>query len=323
MHAISARDLTKCYGELIAVDHISFNVEKGEIFGFLGPNGAGKTTTIKILTGLAKPTEGEAIVNGYSILENIVEVKRSIGVVPETSNLYDELTAEKNLLFMAQLYGVEKRRRMERVAELLKLFKLEEKRYVRFAALSKGMKRSLTIAAALAHNPEVLFLDEPTSGLDVMNARSLRNLIKELRERGVTIFLTTHYIEEADLLCDRIAIIVRGKIKIVDTPSNLKSLVKGKVIELSFDRAVDKKLLVVEGVEFVEGDKARYRISTSDQELAIRSLFKFAESNNLRILSINTILPSLEDSFVKIAGVEKELMLLEKESKGGLKSAMG
>jgi ABC-2 type transport system ATP-binding protein len=212
---------------------------------------------------------------------------------------------------------------MERVAELLKLFKLEEKRYVRFAALSKGMKRSLTIAAALAHNPEVLFLDEPTSGLDVMNARSLRNLIKELRERGVTIFLTTHYIEEADLLCDRIAIIVRGKIKIVDTPSNLKSLVKGKVIELSFDRAVDKKLLVVEGVEFVEGDKARYRISTSDQELAIRSLFKFAESNNLRILSINTILPSLEDSFVKIAGVEKELMLLEKESKGGLKSAMG
>jgi ABC-2 type transport system ATP-binding protein len=116
---------------------------------------------------------------------------------------------------------------------------------------------------------------------------------------------------------------VRGKIKIVDTPSNLKSLVKGKVIELSFDRAVDKKLLVVEGVEFVEGDKARYRISTSDQELAIRSLFKFAESNNLRILSINTILPSLEDSFVKIAGVEKELMLLEKESKGGLKSAMG
>jgi ABC-2 type transport system ATP-binding protein len=323
MHAISARDLTKCYGELIAVDHISFNVEKGEIFGFLGPNGAGKTTTIKMLTGLAKPTEGEAIVNGYNILENIVEVKRSIGVVPETSNLYDELTAEKNLLFMAQLYGVEKRRRMERVAELLKLFKLEEKRYVRFAALSKGMKRSLTIAAALVHNPEVLFLDEPTSGLDVMNARSLRNLIKELRERGVTIFLTTHYIEEADLLCDRIAIIVRGKIKIVDTPSNLKSLVKGKVIELSFDRAVDKKLLVVEGVEFVEGDKARYRISTSDQELAIRSLFKFAESNNLRILSINTILPSLEDSFVKIAGVEKELMLLEKESKGGLKSAMG
>lgn len=323
MSAISARDLTKCYRELIAVNNINFEVKKGEIFGFLGPNGAGKTTTIKMLAGLTRPTRGDAIVNGYSILKDTVEVKRSIGVVPETSNLYDELTAEKNLLFMAQLYGVEKRRRMERVNELLKLFKLDGKK--QFAALSKGMKRSLTIAAALVHNPEILFLDEPTAGLDVLNARFLRGLIKELKERGVTIFLTTHYIEEADLLCDRIAIIVRGEIKTIDTPSNLKSLVEEKGIEVSFNRAVDKKQLLLEGVEFVEEDKSKgkeiYRIQASKLDLAINSLLKFAECNGLEILSFNTIQPSLEDSFVRITGIDRELMLLEKESKGGLSAA--
>ncbi len=289
---------------------------------FLGPNGAGKTTTIKMLTGIAKPSEGDAIVNGYSILDNLVEVKRSIGVVPEASNLYDELTAEKNLLFMAQLYGVKRRR--ERVGELLKLFGLEEKRYVKFAAFSKGMKRALTIAAALVHSPDILFLEEPTSGLDVMNARLLRNLIKELRKSGVTIFLTTHYIEEADLLCDNIAIIVRGKIKTIDTPSNLKSKVgQKKVIELCFDRAIYKELLKLEGIEAVFMEGAKYRILASDLEIAIHSLLKFAQSYGLKILSFNTIHPSLENSFVKIAGVEREIMLVEKEGKGGLRSAIG
>jgi len=231
---IQVSDLTRRYGETLAVDHINFEVAKGEVFGFLGPNGAGKTTTIRMLTGFSKPTHGKASILGFDINSQIVQIKKHIGVVPEISNLYDELSGFDNLLFMAQLYGVSRTQRRKRVEELLKTFRLYERKDSLFRTFSRGMKRALTIAAALIHNPEVLFLDEPTVGLDVVAARSLRNLISNLRQQGTTIFLTTHYLEEADLLCDRVAILVKGRILAIDTPHALKDKTNKKSLEEVF-----------------------------------------------------------------------------------------
>ncbi len=231
---IYVKELTKRFGDFTAVDEISFEVRNGEIFGFLGPNGAGKTTTIRMLAGLSKPTAGNASVLGFDIRSEIINVKRRIGVVPEISNLYDELSAFGNLLFMAQLYGVAPSLRKKRAEELLKTFRLYERKDGVFRSFSRGMKRALTIAAALVHNPEVLFLDEPTIGLDVVAARSLRNLMSNLHRQGVTIFLTTHYLEEADLLCDRVAVLVKGKILAVDSPQKLKEKTDKKTLEDAF-----------------------------------------------------------------------------------------
>jgi len=235
MNAIEIRNLSKTYKDNIkAVSNISFDVPKGIIFGFLGPNGAGKTTTIKMLTGLIQPTEGTATIQGKNIRTQIVEIKKKIGVVTEDSNLYDELSVFDNLRFVAQLYGLTQDNRDRRIAELLKNFDLESKRQAKFSTLSKGMKRKVIIAAALIHSPQVLFLDEPTTGLDVLSARSLRAMIKELKTLGVTIFLTTHYIEEAEQLCDQIAILVNGSIKTVETPKNLIATTKCKNLEEAF-----------------------------------------------------------------------------------------
>jgi ABC-2 type transport system ATP-binding protein len=231
---IQVSDLTKRYGEILAVDHINLEVIKGEAFGFLGPNGAGKTTTIRMLTGLSKPTDGKASILGFDVNSQIVQIKKHIGVVPEISNLYDELSGFDNLLFMAQLYGVPRIQRRKRTEELLKTFRLYERKDSLFRTFSRGMKRALTIAAALIHNPEVLFLDEPTVGLDVVAARSLRNLISNLRQQGITIFLTTHYLEEADLLCDRVAILVKGRILAIDMPQAFKDKTNKKSLEEAF-----------------------------------------------------------------------------------------
>jgi ABC-2 type transport system ATP-binding protein len=247
-NVIEVNGLTKRFKETIAVDGISFEVEKGEVFGFLGPNGAGKTTTIKMLTGLSQPTNGKASILGLDINSQIVQIKKYIGVVPEISNLYDELSAIGNLIFMAQLYGVPSRERREKAEELLKTFRLYERKDSPFRTFSRGMKRSLTIAAALIHNPKVLFLDEPTAGLDVVAARSLRNLISNLRQQGITIFLTTHYLEEADLLCDRVAILVKGRILATDTPSSLKAKTDTKSLEEAFMKitGLEPEVLAIE-----------------------------------------------------------------------------
>jgi ABC-2 type transport system ATP-binding protein len=245
---IQVSDLTKRYGEILAVDHINFEITKGEVFGFLGPNGAGKTTTIRMLTGLSKPTEGKASIGGLDINSEIVQIKKHIGVVPEISNLYDELSAFDNLLFMAQLYGVPKSVRKEKAEELLKTFRLYERKDSPFRTFSRGMKRALTVAAALIHNPKVLFLDEPTVGLDVVAARSLRNLMSNLRQQGVTIFLTTHYLEEADFLCDRVAILVKGRILAIDNPQVLKAKTDKKSLEEAFMKitGLEPEVLAIE-----------------------------------------------------------------------------
>ncbi|HEY45930.1 MAG TPA: ABC transporter ATP-binding protein [Anaerolineae bacterium] len=218
MKAIEAFDLTRNFNGLCAVDRISFAVEPGEIFGFLGPNGAGKTTTIKMLTGQLRPTSGKAQVVGCDVVEERQELKPQIGVVFEYQNVYERLSARDNLVFSARLYGVDKRR----VDEVLTQVGLVGRERDKIKTYSNGMKQRLLIARGLLHEPKVLFLDEPTRGLDPGVARDIRAIIAELAKEGVTVFLTTHYMEEADRLSDRVAIIDQGRIVALDTPEQLK-----------------------------------------------------------------------------------------------------
>jgi ABC-2 type transport system ATP-binding protein len=219
MKAIEVKNLTRNYNGLCAVDHISFEVESGEIFGFLGPNGAGKTTTIKMLTGQLCPTSGEAQVVGCDVVEERQDMKPQIGVVFEYQNVYERLSAWDNLGFYARLYGVNKKR----VSEVLTQVGLMGREREKIKRYSNGMKQRLLIARALLHEPRVLFLDEPTRGLDPGVARDIRAIIADLSHEGVTVFLTTHYMEEADRLCHRVAIIDQGRIVALDTPERIKS----------------------------------------------------------------------------------------------------
>lgn len=219
MKAIEAQKLTRDYNNLRAVNQISFTVEPGEIFGFLGPNGAGKTTTIKMLTGQLRPTDGTAKVAGWDIVHQREQLQPRIGVVFEHQNIYERLSARDNLIFTARLYGVDKKR----VDDVLEKVGLSERAKEKAKKYSNGMKQRLLIARALLPSPEVIFLDEPTKGLDPGMARVIRTLIVELAEQGVTIFLTTHYMEEADQLSDRVAILEKGKIVALDAPKQLKA----------------------------------------------------------------------------------------------------
>jgi ABC-2 type transport system ATP-binding protein len=314
--AITVHNLTKRYGNVVAVNNISFDVHRSELFGFLGPNGAGKTTTIRLLTGQTKPTLGTATVAGYDILHESIKAKQQIGVVPEVSNIYDEMSASDNLIFAAQLYSVPKIEREKKTKELLELFGLYERRKDRVASFSRGMKRRLTIAAALIHKPKILFLDEPTAGLDVQSSRMIRNLIKELNDSGVTIFLTTHYIEEADQLCQRVAIINQGRIVVVDNPEKLKaSMEERHVIEISFSpsRDLNDKFKGLSHVNNISRLGDKFRLYVDDASEVIPSLIDFARKNSLKIVSINTLKPSLEDAFVKLTGLSPEVMVAEKE----------
>jgi ABC-2 type transport system ATP-binding protein len=219
MKSIDVKNLTRYYNGLCAVDHISFEVNSGEVFGFLGPNGAGKTTTIKMLTGQLRPSEGRASVAGWDVVTERDQLKPKIGVVFEFQNLYERLSARDNLSFYARIYGSAQ----ERVDEVLKLTGLQSRARDRVSKYSNGMKQRLLIARGLLHEPKVLFLDEPTRGLDPGVARDIRTIIARLSDEGVTIFLTTHYMEEADRLSDRVAILHEGRIAAIGTPSELKA----------------------------------------------------------------------------------------------------
>jgi ABC-2 type transport system ATP-binding protein len=216
--AIKVENLTRDYNSLRALDGISFCVEQGEVFGFLGPNGAGKTTTIRILTGQLRPTSGQAWVLGCDVVEDRQALKPQIGVVFEYQNLYERLSARDNLNFAADLYGVPR----SRVDQVLEQVGLKERGRDKVNKYSNGMKQRLLVARALLHQPKVLFLDEPTRGLDPHLAREIRAFVTTLAHQGVTVFLTTHYMEEADQLCDRVAILEQGRIVALDTPTRLK-----------------------------------------------------------------------------------------------------
>jgi ABC-2 type transport system ATP-binding protein len=306
--AISVTRLTKKFGDFTAVDHISFEVEQGEVFGFLGPNGAGKTTTTRMLTGISTPTAGTATIMGHDILHHAFAAKERMGVVTDLSNVYNDLSAWDNLIFTAKLYGLEKHHREEKAAELLDMFGLQEVRDDNVREFSGGMKRRLTIAMALINDADVLFLDEPTTALDVQSVRTIRRLIRELNENGTTIFLTTHNMQEANELCSTIAIINQGKIGKIGTPEELKqAMEKMHSVEVAFESArhsLASDLEDIEGVREVQKRGDKFRLFTLTPPDTLSGVFAFAKERGLRILSINTLGPTLEDVFVELTGEE-------------------
>ena len=299
---VKVSDLTKSYGEVLAVDRISFQVADREFFGFLGPNGAGKTTTIRMMTGVIKPDSGTATIKGYDILKDPLHAKQIMGILPEMANAYIDLTAWQNLMFLGELYGVPSMHRSERAVVLLKKFGLYDRRDQLVKAFSKGMKQRLLICMALLNDPEILFLDEPTGGLDVQSARLIREMLQELNQNGTTIFLTTHNMDEANQLCDRVAIINSGKIAATDRPEKLRAMgMKLQAVEVAFDRAVDTESLaslpkVVQAEKI--GDKVR--LYAKDPNELIFQLVEYARVNSLKFITLNVLTPSLEDVFVRL-----------------------
>jgi ABC-2 type transport system ATP-binding protein len=308
MHdAIDVRGLTKSFGATIAVDHISFTVQKGEIFGFLGPNGAGKTTTTRMLTGIIPMDAGSASVLGHDIAAEPVAAKQRFGIVPETSNAYADLTAWQNLMLMGELYGLPRARAVQHSLDLLKTLGLLERRDQKVQGYSKGMKQRLILAMALLHEPELLFLDEPTSGLDVQSAQTILSMLRDLNALGTTIFLTTHNMEEANRLCHRVGIIRAGKMVAIDAPEKLKTAIEGvHQIEVSFDRGVSGTTLSgLAGVVRVGRTGDKWIITAEDQDAVIKSLVDFSKMNGASIITLNTLAPSLDEVFLRLTQEER------------------
>jgi ABC-2 type transport system ATP-binding protein len=308
MYAIEVDHLSKHFGSLVALNEISFTVAQGETFGFLGPNGAGKTTTIRLLTGISPPTGGKATIFGNDIVKATTAARKTMGIVHETSNIYDDLSAWQNLMFSAELYTIGKKEREQRGKELLELFGLYERRADKVHGFSKGMKRRLTLAMGLINNPRLLFLDEPTSGLDVQSNLIIRDVISDLTSRGVTVFLTTHNIEEANLTCDRVAIINQGRIAAIDSPERLKSTIQSvQSVEVAFSTISanrEEDLRQLHGVSEVRKEGDKFRLYTRDPSVVIAAVMEYAQEHNTRVLSINTVGPSLEDVFIKLTGLK-------------------
>jgi len=327
-NAIEVKNLTKYYGKFLAVDDINFTIKKGEIFGFLGPNGAGKTTTQRMLTTLLTPSEGEIHILGHNLAFDAYPAKCQIGLVPEESNVYTELTAWDNLMFTGRLYRMSKEDRTARAEELLNTFGLWEKKEVKAENFSKGMRRRLSIAMAIIHKPALLFLDEPTPGLDVQSTRTIHGLIRQLSADGTTIFLTTHQIEEANQLCDRVAIINNGKIAAIDTPEQLKkAFQKVQSIEVAFnntEESVQEKLNDLGEVNTIVKIGDKWRLYTEDPAALLPKIMSFADAQGLRIVSLNTLAPSLEDVFLQITGQQVGTLREEPASqKTGMRRGKG
>jgi ABC-2 type transport system ATP-binding protein len=318
---IEVDKLTKKFNGITAVDGISFHVRQGELFGFLGPNGAGKTTTINMLTGLARPDSGTIRVAGIDYAGDLKAAQHLIGVVPDESNLYPELSGFDNLCFCASLYGVRKNRRRTRAEDLLKSFGLWEVANRKYAGYSKGMKRKLTIAAGIIHHPQILFLDEPTTGIDVASARLIRKLITELHRSGTTIFLTTHYIEEAERLCERIAIIVKGRIVRIDTVAALLQPIqetKSMLITLSDSQKNLCGSLSEAFPQFVFQAVSPEQVRVESFEMIpVGPLVRLIEEHGAEVIEARRLRPSLEEVFVRITGIELDAMRREKERTGG------
>jgi len=319
--AVEVLSLTKRYGDVIAVDDISFQVNEGELFGFLGPNGAGKTTTINMLTGLARPDAGTIHIGGIECTQNPKAAQHLVGMVPDESNLYPELTGFENLCFCAALYGMRRNERQTRARQLLDTFSLTDAADRKFAGYSKGMKRKLIFAAGIIHQPPILFLDEPTTGIDVASARQVRQIIAGLHRKGTTIFLTTHYIEEAERLCERIAFIVNGRIVRTDRTADLLKPVQGKdVLILSVSNSganlPEEMALAFPQYQFQSTTPGQVRVE-SVEPVNIGPLVRFLEERGVQVTEARRHLPSLEDVFVQVTGIEADLMSKEKVGGGG------
>ncbi len=301
-HIIQARSLSKKFNGFKAVDCIDFSVNRGEIFGFLGPNGAGKTTTIRMLTGILIPDGGKVTINGIDMARDPLKAKANIGVIPEVGNIYLDMSAMENIFLAGKFYGLDKAVVESRAKQLLGMLELEKKGKLALRTFSKGQKQRASIAAAIVHQPGVLFLDEPTSGLDVQSQRLIRGLIKEMNSSGTTIFLTTHNIEEANLLCDRVCIINKGRIAATDKPEALRAVIeKTKSVEVSMDRHVEESWAKnIETVNRIEAYGDKLRLYTGDPDRVVKAVARMAEENGLKIMALNILKPSLEDAFIKL-----------------------
>ena len=306
---IEVSNLTKKFGDFTAVDHISFDVKKSEIFGLLGPNGAGKTTTIRMLSTLTRPTEGTATIGGYDIVKNDSKVRELIGLVSEKMIMYDRLTAKENLMFFGKLYNIPKEILEERIDELLELVQLSQWKNSKVGTFSTGMRQRMNVVRALLNMPKVLFLDEPTLGLDPQSTVEVREFVKKInRENETTIILTTHMMNEADILCDRIGIIDHGKISALDTSTNLKNSISSAnttilVLEISnLNPDLISTIRALSCVETVSQENTSHIKVHAHGDDAFDSVIDAIRAKKGKIVTIQNIQPTLEDVFLHITG---------------------
>jgi len=303
---INTEGLTKVFNKhLTAVDHVNFDVKQGEIFGFLGPNGAGKTTTINMLITILKPTEGKASVLGFDVAKQNVAVRNVIGVVPQEYTADEDLTGLENVLLCSDLYGIPRSVAKERAADLLKLVELTDFKDKRVETYSGGMRRRLELACGLINRPKVLFLDEPTLGLDVQTRTATWNYIRKLKkEYGMTLFMTTHYLEEADALCDRVAIIDHGKIIVVGTPEELKHSLGGDIITLNIKENSDVSDLIrsVEHVKDVKNEDGSYRIKAEYGEVTAPFIIEVLRRKGYTVTKLMLTEPTLNEVYLEYTG---------------------
>ena len=310
LNSIELKSLTKSFGDVIAVNDISLSVKNGEIFGFLGPNGAGKSTTIMILTTLLKPTSGQALLSGFDVMTNAKQVRQNIGYVQQETTVDEYLTGRENLLLQAKLNHIPKNEINKRIDEILDLIELTDKQDKQVGTYSGGMRKRLDIAGGLLHRPKVLFLDEPTVGLDIQTRRKIWGYIKKIHDEfEMTIFLTTHYMEEADKLCDRIGIIDGGKIQVIDSPENMKKAMGHEVISIILEEEKNynsflSELKKIEFVNKINEDGSKLTLFASNGTEVIPKIFQISSELNIKIISISLTQPTLDDVFISYTGHE-------------------
>jgi ABC-2 type transport system ATP-binding protein len=310
LYSIELKSLTKSFGDVIAVNDISLSVKNGEIFGFLGPNGAGKSTTIMILTTLLKPTSGQALLSGFDVMTNAKQVRQNIGYVQQETTVDEYLTGRENLLLQAKLNHIPKNEINERIDEILDLIELTDKQDKQVGTYSGGMRKRLDIAGGLLHRPKVLFLDEPTVGLDIQTRRKIWGYIKKIHDEfDMTIFLTTHYMEEADKLCDRIGIIDGGKIQVIDSPENMKKAMGHEVISIILEEEKNynsflSELKKIEFVNKINEDGSKLTLFASNGTEVIPKIFQISSELKIKIISISLTQPTLDDVFISYTGHE-------------------
>ena len=309
MNAIEIDSLTKNFKKSVAIDNISLNVEEGEIFGFLGPNGAGKSTTMMILTTLLKPTSGHASVCGFDVVSNASKVRQSIGFVQQDIGIDEYLTARENLQFQCKISQIPTAQTKSRIEEVIDLVELTEKQDEPSITFSGGMRKRLDIACGLIHRPKVLFLDEPTVGLDIQTRRKIWEYIRKIhKEFGMTLFVSTHYMEEADNLCDRVGIIDYGKIQIVDTPKSMKNKLETDMITFSVlpdeikKAQFIEKLKTLDLIKNVNINETNMTVQSSDSTQVIPKIFQLSSEIGLDIDSFVLNKPTLDDVFISYTG---------------------
>ena len=310
LYSVETKSLTKSFGNVIAVNDISFSVKTGEIFGFLGPNGAGKSTTMMILTTLLKPTSGQALISEFDVMNDAKKVRENIGYVQQETTVDEYLTGRENLLLQAKLNHIPKKEINKRIDDILELIELSDKQNESVVTYSGGMRKRLDIAGGLLHRPKVLFLDEPTVGLDIQTRRKIWEYIKKIHiEFNMTIFLSTHYMEEADRLCDRVGIIDGGKIQVIDSPENLKNAMGNEVISIILDehKIHDSFLPKLKEIEFVKNiteDGAKLTLFVSNGTQVIPKIFQISSELDVKITTISLTRPTLDDVFLSYTGHE-------------------